>query len=146
MRTIELSETVNAPAARFFSILTDIERAPVHQPKITKTIKLTPGPVAVGTEWDETRRVMGSEATVRLKFTEFTPPDSCVITCASTGVRYDTRFDIRPRDGGCTISMTMTITPAGILGSIMAVLTKGAMKKALADDLATMKAAAESPA
>lgn len=144
MRSMTLAQDVNAPAARVFSILTDIERAPVHQPKITKTVKLTPGPVGVGTEWDETRTMMGKEATVRLKFTEFVPPDSCTITCTSGGVRYDTRFDIRPRDGGCTVLMTMAITPAGVLGSIMAMLTTGMMKRALADDLATMKAAAES--
>lgn len=144
MRSIELSQDVNAPAERVFAILTDVEHAPVHQPKITKVVKRTPGPVGVGTEWDETRKMMGKEATVRLKFSEFSPGESCTVTCTSAGVRYDTRFDIRPRDAGCTIVMTMNITPAGFLGSIMAALTKGAMTKALADDLASVKAAAES--
>jgi Polyketide cyclase / dehydrase and lipid transport len=142
--TISLEQEIAAPPSRVFEIAADIAGAPKVQPAITRIEMLTDGPIGVGTRWIETRKSQSSsEATVELWITEFSPARSYSVACAAMGTAFDTRLDFDPHRGGTNLRMTMTITPKGLAGRLMTMLVKGMMRKALADDLACIKRAAE---
>lgn len=143
MPVLELELDINAAPSTVFGIISDIEGSPKHQPKIKRIEMLTDGPVGAGTAWNETREMMGKEATMRIEMTQFDPPNSYTADCTSMGTHYSTRFDVLPHRDGTKLKMAMTQTSKGLFASLMNKVFAGVMRKAIWDDLDSIKRAAE---
>jgi len=148
MPMLTLTRQICAPPERVFALTTNVEAFPTVVPAIKKTELLTPGPIAVGTRFRETREMFGKEATETMEFFDFSPPSSCTIGCTSCGVEYRTRFDFRAVPaGGTELVMTMDCRPvtlfAKIVSPVMGLMMKGTMRNLLEADLDAVKRAAE---
>jgi len=142
-RIIEVSAEMEAPPDRVFELAADIPNVPNYQPAITRVEMLTPLPIGVGTRWRETRIAMGREATVELEITEFDPPRGYTVFCRFGKTDFTTRFSAAPSGSGAVGAFRMEIVPRGWWASLTSGLMAGPMRAGLADDLDTLKRAAE---
>lgn len=135
---------VEAPAETVFAKVSDIEGSSVHQPKIKRIEMLTPGPVGIGTRWNETRAMGKKEATLTLEITEFDPPRSYTVECDSAGTHYTTTISAEPAGDASTLRATVHAKPSGFFAGLLAKMVMGMMRTEIHEDLLCIKRAAES--
>jgi hypothetical protein len=145
--TIAYSEHVSAPPGATFAAFADFPNAAGRVPGILKIEMLTSGPVKVGTQFKETRKMLGKVSTETMEVTGFEPPRRYVLSANSCGVAFASEFRFLAEKGGTRVDFTMTITPLTFFAKLLSPLTwllKGTLMKALKRDIAAIKAHVES--
>jgi hypothetical protein len=145
---LSLSTSIDATPAKVWSIISDIEHAADHIQGIDKVEVLEkPKSGLKGLKWRETRTMFGKEATEVMWITEAKVNSHYLTRAESHGAIYVSGLSIAKDGEGCTLTMSFEGTPVTFGAKVMWALTgwmaKGAMKKALNQDLADIKAAAE---
>lgn len=138
MTRMSISRRVAAPRERVFAAASDLRNAAGRIRAIVRIVVLTDGPMRVGTRFEETRRMMGREATETMEIVEFDAPRSYTLGGESHGVRFRTQLRFEERDGGTEIVMDSEVEPVTFAARVMTFLTKPltkAMLKACAKDL-----------
>lgn len=145
MSPIDLEIEIAAPTTRVFELAADIPNVPKVQPEIVRIEMLTPGPVAKGTRWRETRRMGSREVTVEIAMTDFRPGAGYACTCQTMGVLYSTHFTFEAAGPGRTrVVMSTQRTPQGFWSGLLSRALTGVMRKGLMSDLTALRRAAES--
>src|SRR5689334_20568452 len=72
---------VAAPPARTFAAFTDFEHASENIRGIARLVVQTPGPLRVGTRFEETRVMWGREASVVMEIREWEPGRAYAFGC-----------------------------------------------------------------
>lgn len=148
--SIGLERVVQAPAERVWAVLTDVAHADRTLSGVTKVELITDGPYGVGTQWRETRRMFGKEATEQMQVTVVEKPTRTVVEADSSGVHYVTEFTLTPDTGGATrLAMTFTAVQAHAnpaqkaLWAVFGRLGARASRNMMAKDLQDIAARAE---
>jgi len=145
---IEVSRQINAPLEQVFEVFTDLPNAPDRITGIVSVEMLTDGPMAEGTRWKETRKMMGKEATETMWITTFDPPNRYVAEAESCGTHYISILSFEPNDGGTSVTMSFEGKPLTLVAKLfslpMGFLMKGMLRKMVAKDLEDQKAYCES--
>ncbi|MFI4881211.1 MAG: SRPBCC family protein [Phycisphaerales bacterium JB064] len=147
-----LSTHIDATQEAVFAAASNFPNAAAFISAIDSVEMLTPAkdglPIGVGTRFKETRTMFGKQATETMEVTEFDPPRAYTLSALSCGVQYHSRVTVLEEQpgtggGGCRLSYDIKGTPvslfAKIVGPIMGVMMKGAMRKAMEKDLADIK-------
>lgn len=149
MATFSTAVYVEAPPAVVFETVVNLDAAREWMPDLLRIEKLTAGPVGPGTEWRETRRISGKEATEHLRVTRFERPSR--IDLAIDGTRgtsgrgnYVFVYELVPERTGTNLELTGDIRMPGIW-ALLAPSMARSMKKACHKDLEAVKAHLESP-
>lgn len=143
------STDIAASPATVWSIISDIERSADTISGINKIeiLERPKGSSLKGLKWKEWRTFAGREATEIMWITEARKDSHYVARAESHGAIYNSKMSITKAAGGCTLTMSFEGTPVTLGAKVMWALTgwmaKGAMRKAVAKDLADIKAAAE---
>lgn len=139
----------NAPD-RVFQALTDLEGAANWMPGLIKIEMLSEGAFGIGTEWRETRKIFGKEATEQFEVTRFEPPTGLALRVdgsKGTSKRGEYLFEYRltPRNGGTEVTLHGAIRG---VGSIIGLISRlfGTFEKACAKDLQALATHLASPA
>ncbi|MGH9348390.1 MAG: SRPBCC family protein [Vicinamibacterales bacterium] len=146
--TFSTAVYVESPPAVVFEALTNLDAAGQWMPNFVRIEKLTPGPVGPGSEWRETRKMFGKEATEHFRVTRFERPsriDLLIDGSKGTSKRgeYAFVFEIVPERTGSNVELTGDIRMPG-LRSLFARFMMGSFKKACHKDLEALKAHLES--
>ncbi len=142
------SVAIAAPPEDVFALSTDLDRWSKAIKSIVRVEKLTPGPVAVGTRFKETRVMFGREATEEMTFTQLDPPRGYTLEANSCGCLYRSVITIDRKGDGSELTMTFDAKPLTFFAKLMSPLGKlmaGTMKKCISQDLDHLKAALEAP-
>ena len=147
-----LSTHIEATQETVFAAASNFPNAAAFISAIDSIEMLTPAkdglPIGVGTRFKETRTMFGKQATETMEVTEFDPPRAYTLSALSCGLQYHSRVTVLEEQpgtggGGCRLSYDIKGTPvslfAKIVGPIMGVMMKGAMRKAMEKDLADVK-------
>lgn len=149
MKSLVIERHVAAPPERTFDVFSNVQGAKDTLSAVTRIEMLSPGAVAKGTRWRETRVMFGREATEEMWIDSFEPPRGYSVAAQSGGARYLTTFTFAPKGGGTDVRMEFSAVPANlvakVLGGLMGPLMAGSMRKALEKDMDELKAAAERP-
>lgn len=146
-----VSHRIAAPAESVWELITDLPgSAGIISAINTVEMLSEPGPFAVGTRWRESRTMFGRQATEVMEVSELTPGESYTTVAESHGARYESTLTVLPETpDSCTLTMSFTGEPTSSAGRLMAAtvgrLFAGATRKALAQDLRDLAAAAEHP-
>lgn len=143
---IEVETEVAAPPEIVYAALTDVTHWPQFLRAVTRIEVLTPGAVAAGTTFRETRTMFGRSASEQMTVAALDPPRRFVLTAESHGMRYRTIQEIAAAGSGSRLRLSFEGTPvtlAAKIGSVLALLFKGALTKQLLSDLTDVKAEAE---
>ncbi len=147
MKGIEVSEWIDAPAARVFDLMTDMRAWPSVIRAIERIEVLTEGPMGVGTRFRETRRMFGKDATEEMTVTGWEPGRSYTLGCTSCGVELASMVRVMPEGVGSRLSMRTegraVSLGAKLMSGVMSWMMSGVMRRCLAQDLADIKKAAE---
>ena len=150
MEHIFLTERVDAAPEKVWAVLTNVPQAADTLSGVTRVEMLSEGPYGVGTRWKETRTMAGRAETVEMSVSEADPGRSTTIKASQGGADYTTRFELAPRDGGTELSVDFSadvVQPTvgtRIMTALFGRIGMAVTRKALAKDLAEIKAKAES--
>lgn len=140
---------IESPPAVVFEALGNLETAGQWLPNLVRLDRLTPGPTGVGTEWRETRKMFGREATEHFRVTRFERPSRIdLLIDGSKGSsgrgEYAFVFEVVPERSGSMVETTGEIRMPGIWALLARFMT-GTFKKACHKDLEALKQHLESP-
>ena len=141
-------EEFAAPPQRVYAALTDFDAMARWMPGFVGVEKLTDGPVRVGTQFRETRRIMGHNATEHFEVTGVEPGRQFELFVdgtkgSSKRGEYRFRYELAPGGRGTVVTLTGQIGGMGWLMELVGRLFLGPMKKAIAKDLAALRAYVE---
>ena len=133
------------PPEQVFEALTDLKRAAQWMPGYVGIEVLKSRQFGVGTEWRETRRIFGQNATEQFEVTRCDPPSR--ISLRVDGTKGDSRrgeylfdYHLQANDAGTEVMLSAEIRgltgTTAVLGRLMA----GPFRKACAKDLMALAA------
>lgn len=145
---MELRETIAAPPERVFAALTDVDSLPHWMSGLVRIERLTDGPFGKGTRFREVRKMFGREAAEVFDVVEFDPPRSFALFVdgrnGSSGKgEFRFRHTLAPKGGGTELVLSGEIGGMSRIAEFFGRLMCGFMKKAIARDLAALKAFVE---
>jgi carbon monoxide dehydrogenase subunit G len=140
----QIEESFTARPDRVFLALTDLEAAKEWMPGFVRIERLSDSGFHVGTEWRETRRLFGREATEQFEVTRCDPPSRIGIRvdgAKGSSKRGEFLFDYRlePRGGGTLVTLDGEIRGIGGIFGLLGKVMVGPYKKAIAKDLRALK-------
>ena len=128
MSGFEMTEWISALPERVFAFLSDADNAPRISPSIKGMVKLTEGPVKVGTRYRETRLMHGKEEHAELEVKEYAPPSLYAMQNVTEGMEIVYRYSLRPEKDGTRIDLSCELK-AGGMKKLMLPLIAGVLKK-----------------
>lgn len=146
--TFTLTEHIAAPPERVYAHLIDIQTWAEWMPNLVRIETLTPPPFGAGTQWRETRKMYGREASEHFEVTAFTPPRSLSLFVdgrkgSSGKVEYRFDYVFVPEGSGTRLELRAEISGMGWFMALIGRLMIGMFKKAIAQDNAAFKAYVE---
>ena len=145
---LQVTQHINASIERVYDVFTDLPNAAERVSGIESVKVLTDQPFGVGTRWNETRVMMGKQATETMWITAVNPPNGYTAEAESCGTHYTSTFTFVP-GGGTTVTMTFEGRPVTLMAKLLSplgVLMKGMIRKMMAKDLAELAEACEKQA
>jgi hypothetical protein len=144
---VEAQITIDGSRAAVWAAITNIEGAATIISGI-KNIEVLEKPAKglVGLKWNETRILFGEPATVAKWITEAAENESYKTRAEDDGFVFVTTMRISERSGSITVTSSHETQPRGFVATIKSlpmVFFKGAIKKAILQDLNDVKSAVE---
>ena len=146
----EASERIGTSAEQVFDALLDLDAAHRWMPGFVRLERLTSGPLQVGSEWRETRRFLGKEATEQFELIEQDRPHRLALrvdgTKGSTGRgEYLFTYRLGPANDGTEVRLSGDIRGLPGVTSWFGKLLVGPYRKACVKDLKALKRYLEAP-
>src|SRR5687767_8815738 len=86
MAGFEMSEWISRPPKEVFDFITISDNAPKVVPSVKSMVKLTEGPVRIGTRYRETRLMNGKDAHADLEVVEYEPDQRYAMRNITEGI------------------------------------------------------------
>ena len=146
--TFSTAVYIEAPPAVVFEALTNVDAAGQWLPNFVRVEKLTAGPVGVGSEYRETRKMYGKEATEHFRVTRFERPSRMDLLIdgakgSSGRGQYVFVFELVPERTGTNLELSGDIRMPGIWRFLSRFMIR-TFKKSCHKDLEALKAHLES--
>jgi carbon monoxide dehydrogenase subunit G len=138
--------SVEAPPDAAFSTAIDISGWPRFISGVQSVELLTPGTVAAGTRFRETRSMFGRQATEDMTVAQIEPPRRFLLTAFNHGTAYRAEHLFAPEAAGTRMTLVFEGRPSTLLARLFAPvgwLFLGTLKRQLERDLADLKREAE---
>lgn len=147
----EASEVIGASAERVFDALLDLDAALLWMPGAVRMERMSSGPLHEGSEWRETRKVFGREATEQFQLIGLDRPRRLALrvdgTKGTTGRgEYLFTYRLEPVSGGTEVHLDGEIRGLTGVARRFGKLFVGPYRKACAKDLKALKQYLESEA
>ncbi|MDQ0159463.1 SRPBCC family protein [Alkalibacillus salilacus] len=142
--TFDVVRTFNAPHQTTYNSLIDLDAAYHWMHGLVRMERLDDGPIKVGSEWKETRKMFGKEASEHFKVMELQEPEKIVLRCdgskGSTG-KGEYIFTYTVDSAGDQSQVTLHGEIKGLTGlsKLFGKLMAGSFKKACTKDLDALK-------
>jgi carbon monoxide dehydrogenase subunit G len=143
---IAVEATVNAPPDVVFQTTADIANWPKFISGIQAVELLTPGPVAAGMRFRETRTMFGKAATEEMTVAEFEPPRRFLLTAFNHGTAYRAEHTFAAEGAGTRLRLAFEGRPVALAARLfipLGWLFASSVRRQLEGDLADLKAEAE---
>jgi uncharacterized protein YndB with AHSA1/START domain len=142
--SVSVTQQTSASIGTVWQKATDIAASPQWLTGVDSVRLLAGGDeFGVGTRWDETRTLMGRQATEQMVVTAVAPGVSFTVEAESDGVHYVSLFEFTPNNAGTTIRLTFGAEGGGLLAKIMAPLSSRIVARQLRQDIRDLARVAE---
>ena len=143
MAGFELSEWVHETPDAVMAFAVDPANAPKVMKDVVKMEQVSPGPLQVGTVYQETRMMKGKPTTTDLKVIAYDPTTrTYAVSAEQSGLTATYHYTFQPEKGGTRINLVCETRGTG-LKKLMAPLFAQILKKEDGDHLQNLKAAIE---
>lgn len=144
MTQVAVTRHIAAPVDVVFRAVTDIEMLPETNPDIVSIKFLSDGRSGVGTRFREIRRMGNKQSATELEVTELVEREHARMVADSHGTVWDTRFTVRPVEGGTELALTMDARAHALLPKLLNPIMKGLFRKGLEKHVDAVRAYCES--
>lgn len=136
----EVKRTAKLPGEKVYKALLDLDAAKNWMQGFVGIHRLDDGPMKVGSQWKETRKMFGKEATEHFEVVELNEPNKIVLRCDGTkGTTGKGEFVFTYRltslDDHTEITLDGEINGLTGLTKLFGKMMAGSFKKACAKDL-----------
>ena len=143
MSGFRMSEWIAYPPKEVFDFITDSNNAPKVVASVQSMVKLTEGPVRVGTRFRETRVMNGKEHQAELEVVSFGQNLAYAMKNVKEGIETIYRYNFQPESNGTRVDLVCEVK-AGGFKKLMLPLVVSILKKEDGDHLQRLKKAIES--
>ncbi len=143
MTGFESTTYINRPIADVFDFIGDPTKGAEVLENTLKCEKITPGPIAVGTRFQETRLMNGQEAESELVISAYDRPHLVTVTNKTEGVTTNYHYHLSETGQGTAVRWVCELKASGLKKLVLPVVV-GILKKEDGDHLEKAKAALES--
>ena len=143
MANVTVTRRIDAPADAVFRTVAHVEQFSQAVPHILRVEFLTEVKSGVGARFRETRMMMGREASTELEVTEYVENERVRIASEAGGALWDTVFTVAPDGEGTELKMVMDASPLTTSARMTLPLVIGAVRKAVEQDMDSVKAFCE---
>ena len=140
---------IAAPLERVWDVLTGVDSHPQVFTSIVRIERRDRGPLAVGSSWAETRRVLGMDLTASAEVVDLEPHAGLVVIGEMLDVPYRSRHRLEPLPSGRTrLRHIFSSSPAGgrvtgVSFRILSRMTARSTRRSMVADLHEIRRAAE---
>lgn len=136
----EVKRTIKIPKQKAYTGLLDLDSAKQWMQGLVGIARLDEGPIHVGSQWKETRKMYGKEATEHFEVVELNEPDKIVLRCdgtkGTTGKgEFVFTYLLASSDDHTEITLNGEINGLTGLSKLFGKMLVGTLKKACAKDL-----------
>ena len=142
MTGFNVNEWVARSPQEVFDFSTASENAPKIAQSVKSMVKLTDGPLRVGTRFRETRLMGGKEQQAELEIVEFEPTQRYSMQNLTEGIETVYRYNLQPERAGTRIDLVCEVKAKGIKKLILP-LVASILKKEDGDHLQRVKKVSE---
>lgn len=142
MAGFESTTYINRPIADVFEFIGDPTKGSQVLENSLKCEKITPGPITVGTRFQETRLMNGQEAESELVISAYEPLSLVTITNETEGVTTHYHYHMSEKDQGTEVRWVCELKAGGVR-KLMLPVVAGILKKEDGNHLEIIKAALE---
>ena len=138
MAGFEMSEWISRPPKDVFDFITASDNAPKVVPSVKSMVKLTEGPVRVGTQYRETRLMNGKEQYAELEVVAYEPDQKYAMKNVTEGIETVYRYTFHPEANGTRVDLVCEVKASG-LKKLVLPMVASILKKEDGDHLQKVK-------
>jgi len=138
MAGFEMSERISRPPKEVFDFITLSDNAPKVVPSVKSMVKLTDGPVRIGTRYRETRLMNGKEQSAELEVVAYEPNQKYAMKNVTEGIEIVYRYTFHPEAGGTRVDLVCEVKASG-LKKLVLPMVASILKKEDGDHLQRLK-------
>jgi uncharacterized protein YndB with AHSA1/START domain len=142
MAGFDLHEWISRSPKEVFDFITSPDNAPKVVQSVKSMVKLTEGPVHVGTRYRETRLMDGRERHAELEVVAYEPDQKYAMKNVTEGIETVYRYTFHPEADGTRVDLNCEVK-AGGLKKLMLPMVVSILKKEDGDHLQRLKKALE---
>lgn len=142
MAGFTMSEWIARSPQDVFDFVTTPDHAPDVVPSVTSMVKVTDGPIRVGTLLRETRVMRGKEEQAELEVVAYEPGHTYAVKNLTQGIETVYRYAFHPETTGTRVDLVCEVT-AGGAKKLMVPMVVAVLKKEDGDHLQRVKTALE---
>jgi carbon monoxide dehydrogenase subunit G len=142
MAGFEMSERIARSPQEVFDFITTPDNAAKVVPSVKSMVKLTEGPVGVGTRYRETRLMNGKEAHAELEVVAYEPGQTYAMKNLTEGIETVYRYTFHPEADGTRVDLACEVKASGFK-KLMLPLVASILRKEDGDHLQRLKQALE---
>jgi hypothetical protein len=114
MAGFEMSEWISRSPKDVFDFITSSDNAPKVVPSVKSMVKLTEGPVHVGTRYRETRLMNGKEQYAELEVVAYEPDQKYAVKNVTEGIETVYRYRFHPEADGTRVDLVCEVKASGL--------------------------------
>jgi hypothetical protein len=130
---------IERPLEEVFAFAADLCNAPKVMAHVLSSEKLTEGPVGVGTQFKERRKMGAQDTTSILEFIEYIPNRSYAIQSETNGIEVIYRYRFKTYDNGTLVDFTGEVVAKNIIMRLIRPMVINMLKKEDKDHLSLLK-------
>ncbi|MBD8070658.1 SRPBCC family protein [Bacillus sp. PS06] len=140
----EVKRNLNVPKEEAYKALLDLDSARQWMQGFVGIERLDQGPMQEGSQWKETRRMFGKEATEQFEVVELNEPEKIVLRCdgtkGTTGKgEFVFTYSLASTNHHTEVTLNGEINGLTGLTKLFGKMMAGSFKKACAKDLDSLK-------
>ncbi|WP_163100849.1 SRPBCC family protein [Peribacillus alkalitolerans] len=136
--------TIHKPIDEVFSFSTNMENSNKIMPNVKQTVKITDGPITVGTQFKETRVIRGRDAEAVIEIIKYIPNQAYSVKNVTQGMEVIYHYQFNKVVEGTKIDFQCEVNASGIMMKLIKPLFIKILKKEDGDHLHHLKKAVES--
>ena len=138
MAGFSLSEWISRSPKEVFDFITSSDNAPKVVQSVKSMVKLSEGPVRVGTRYRETRLMNGKEQHAELEVAAYEPDQKYAMKNVTEGIEMVYRYTFHPEADGTRVDLVCEVKASG-LKKLVLPMVASILKKEDGDHLQKVK-------
>ena len=129
---------ISSPQSKVFAFVSDVSNIPRWQAEVVQSAIVTPGPIKVGTRFDEVVKVGPWRVTTHCVVTEYEPDRLMAFKAESSPLQFEGKIGLEASKDKTRVTLDGTASPRGFYRLMQVALARD-LQKGAEHELQTLK-------